>query len=56
MYALSILNCPFIDHVEVTETEIDAAAAKNVPGVPHGIKELPWSPFFAVQSKILVVI
>ena len=47
MYALSILNCPFIDHVEVAETKIDAAAAKNAPGVSHGVKELPWGLFFA---------
>jgi hypothetical protein len=46
MSTISILNCPFIDHVEVAETKIDAAAAKNVTGVPHGVKERPWGPFF----------
>ena len=30
--AMSILNCPFFDHVKVAETKIDAATAKNAPG------------------------
>ena len=27
--------------MEVAETKIDAAAAKNAQGVPHGVKERP---------------
>ena len=34
--AMSILNCPFFHHEDVAETKIDAAAAKNAPGVPRG--------------------
>ena len=36
---MSILNCPFFDHKDVAETEIDAAAAKNAPRVPWGPSE-----------------
>jgi hypothetical protein len=34
--AMSILNCPFFDHMKVAETKVDAATAKNAPGVPRG--------------------
>ena len=37
---------PFIDHVEVAKTKIDARAAKNALGVPCGVKERPCGPFF----------
>ena len=33
---MSILNCPFFDHMKVAETKVDAATAKNAPGVPRG--------------------
>ena len=33
------------NYVEVGETKIDAAATKNAPGVPRGVKEGPWGPF-----------
>ena len=38
--AVSILNRP----VEATETNIDAAAAKNAPGIPRGVQDRPWGP------------
>ena len=46
VYALhiSILNRPFIDHVEVAETKNDASAAKNASGVPQGVKGRPGGP------------
>ena len=31
-------------HMEVAETKIDAAAAKNAPGVPQGVQDRPWGP------------
>ena len=42
--AMSILNCPFFDHMEVAETKIDAAASKNAPGVPRGVQDRLWGP------------
>ena len=41
---MAILNCPFFDYGEVAETKIDAAAAKNAPGVPRGVQDRPWGP------------
>ena len=38
--AVSILNRP----VEAAETNIDAAAAKNAPGIPRGVQDRPWGP------------
>ena len=35
---ISILYCPFIDYVEVGETKIDAAAAKNARGSFVGLR------------------
>ena len=43
--AMSILNRPFFEHVEVAETKIDAAAAINAQGSLGGSRNalgVPW--------------
>ena len=37
--AMSVLKCPFFDYKNVSKSKIDAAAAKNAPGVPRGPSE-----------------
>ena len=41
---MSILNRPFIDHVEVAKTNIDAAAAKNAWDPSGGSRTAPGVP------------
>ena len=49
---MSILNRPFIDHVEVAETNIDAAAAKKAWDPSGGSRTAPGVPRRAQTSLV----
>ena len=42
--AMSVLKCPFFDYKNVSKSKIDAAAAKNAPGVTRGPSEGQGGP------------
>ena len=51
MYYINLISSVF-DHVEVAETKIDAVAARNAPGVLHGVKDALGVRFLTRNRRV----